>query len=68
MLLSSHKLLYYIPGGGCGVSGSRVGGVVGHVMTGGQVTSGGHVSTDGHGGQVTVGAVGASKETKIANI
>ena len=65
MLLSSHKLLYYIPGGGCGVSGSRVGGVVGHVMTGGQVTSGGRVSTGGHGGQVTVGA---SKETKIATI
>ena len=67
MLLSSHKLLYYIPGGGCGVSGGRVGGVVGHVTTGGQVTSGVRVSGS-HGGQVTVGAVGASKETKIATI
>ena len=41
---------------------------MGHVMTGGKVTSGGHVSTGGDGAQVTVGAVGASKETKIATI
>ena len=65
LLLCSHMLLSYIPGGGRGVSGGSVGGVVGHVMTGGQLTSGGRVSTGcGHGGQVTVGAVGASKEIK----
>ena len=64
LLLCSHMLLSYIPGGGSRVSAGGVGGVVGHVMTGGQLTSGGHVSTGGHGGQVTVEAVGASKETK----
>ena len=76
--------------GGC-VSIQGQGATVGHVMTGGQVTSGGRVSIEGqgatvghvmtggqvmsgvrvsgsHGGQVTVGAVGASKETKIATI
>ena len=49
--------------GGC-VSIEGQGATVGHVMTGGQVTSGVRVSGS-HGGQVTVGAVGASKETKI---
>ena len=68
MLLCSHMLLSFIPSGGSRVSGGRVGGVVGDVMTGGQVTSVGRVSTGGHGEQVTVGAVGASKETKIAAI
>ena len=64
LLLCSHMLLSYIPGGGRGVSGSSVGRIVGHVMTGGQVISRGHVSTGGHGGQVTVETVGASEETK----
>ena len=40
---------------GSGVSGSRVGRVVGDVMIGGQLTSGGRVSTQGQG--ATVGHV-----------
>ena len=63
----------HVTTGGQVTSGGHVsiegqGATVGHVTTGGQVTSGGHVSTGAHRGQVTVGAVGASKETKIAII
>ena len=44
-----------LPVWGSGVSGSRVGRVVGDVMTGGQLTSGGRVSIHGQG--ATVGHV-----------